>query len=235
MSEQPGKVTCIIPFYNERKYIRHVLRVISKAEGISRVICVDDGSTDDTARIITTEFPQVQLIRLDKNYGKSYAVKRGLEEVQDEYVLLVDADLKDLDHREITDAISAITTCPEIDMVIMRRLKAPWFIRMYRIDTLLSGERLLRKDDLQQILHSGVNGYQIETAINLYMYRNKKKVFWSPSSALNTFKLQKHSSLKALAKEMSMYASLVHHAGFINLFGMVARFGKQRVPGSLAA
>lgn len=228
MSLLRGKVSCIIPFYNERRFIRNVLEIIKRTEGISQVICVDDGSTDNTSEVVAA-FPEVKLITLDRNYGKSYAVKRGLEEVVNEYVLLVDADLKDLDEAEIGSAINAITGCSAIDMIILRRTNSPWFIKMYRIDTLLSGERLLRTDDLKHIFRNKVKGYQLEIAINLYMYRNKKKVFWSPSSALNTFKLKKLSSFRAIAKEMSMYASIVQHAGLINLLGLLTLFGKKKI------
>ena len=230
MDGLPCKVSCIVPFYNERNYIRSVLEVLQSVEGISQVICVDDGSTDESADIVSAEFPQVELVRLEKNHGKSHAVKKGLEAVTGEYVLLIDADLKDLSACDISKAIDAITSAGEIDMIILRRLKAPWFIRMYRIDTLLSGERLLRTCDLRRIFNKPVDGYQLEIAINLYMYRNKKKVFWSPSSAVNTFKFKKQSPVRAIAREMIMYASLVQHAGLMSLFGLMAKFGKQRVP-----
>ena len=224
------KVSCIIPFFNEREYILDVLKVINKANGISQVICVDDGSTDNAAEIVASEFKEVNLIRLKENYGKSHAVKKGLEAVVNEYILLVDADLKDLNAQEINCAITAITRYNEIDMIILRRLKAPWFIKLYRIDTLLSGERLLKANDLHRIFLNSVNGYQLEIAINLYMSRNNKKVFWSPSSALNTFKVEKLAPLKAIAKEMKMYTSLLQHAGFINLVKLVLRFGKEKLP-----
>lgn len=224
------KVSCIIPFFNERDYIRHVLEVISRTNGISQVICVDDGSTDNASEIVATEFKEIKLIRLPKNYGKSYAVKKGLEEVINEHILLMDADLKDINALEISCAINAITRYNDIDMIILRRLKAPWFIKMYRIDTLLSGERILKANDLHNIFYNPVNGYQLEIAINLYMSRNNKKVFWSPSSALNTFKIKKLSPFKAIAKEMKMYTSLVQHAGFFNLVKLVIRFGKERLP-----
>jgi glycosyltransferase involved in cell wall biosynthesis len=224
------KVSCIIPFFNEKEYIRQVLKAIRKADGISQVICVDDGSTDNTSEIVIREFSEVKLIQLEKNQGKSFAVKKGLEEVISEYVLLIDADLRDLNAGEISCAIDAIIRYNHIDMIILRRWKAPWFIKLYRIDTLLSGERLLKAEDLQRIFSSSVTGYQLEIAINLYMNQNNKKVFWYPSSALNTFKFQKFSPFKAIAKEMGMYASLVQHAGFINLIILLMRFGKEKLP-----
>jgi dolichol-phosphate mannosyltransferase len=58
-----------IPVYNEAKYVRGVLaKVLTHAE---HVLMVDDGSTDDTPRILP-DFP-VEIIRHSKNrgYGKS--------------------------------------------------------------------------------------------------------------------------------------------------------------------
>lgn len=224
------RVTCIIPFYNERKYISAVLDAVCRIKGITQIICVDDGSNDNTSRIIDARYPAIKLIRLQANHGKSYAVKKGLQFAHGEHILLIDADLRNINTREIDKAITAISRCSFIDMIILRRLNATWLLRMFRIDTLLSGERILRKQDLLEIFRHPVSGYQLEVAINVYMYKNNKTAFWSPSSAQNTFKFKKFSSLKALVRETKMYWSLVRHAGIFTLYILISRFCKEKVP-----
>jgi glycosyltransferase involved in cell wall biosynthesis len=53
---------------------------------------VDDGSTDDTVATVL-EFPGIRLVRNDRNHGKGYTVRHGVQEATGEFVLFTDADL----------------------------------------------------------------------------------------------------------------------------------------------
>jgi glycosyltransferase involved in cell wall biosynthesis len=91
------KLTVVIPAYNEARYIGALLSRIAlvpiESAGFQReVIVVDDGSTDDTARIVK-DFPQVTLIQ-QANQGKGAAVQRGIKEATGDVVLVQDADLE---------------------------------------------------------------------------------------------------------------------------------------------
>jgi glycosyltransferase involved in cell wall biosynthesis len=230
MKSTDKKVSCIIPFYNEKRYIRRVLNVITRLDCISEIVCIDDGSTDHTGELVRSEYPDVKLLRRRRNRGKAEAVKLALDVISTDFVLLVDADLKNLEDAEIRTAVTAMKNQPDIDMIIMRRTRVPWYLRLCRIDTLLSGERLLRASDLRSILRKPVNGYQLEIAIDLYMYEDNRKVYWIPSTARNTFKYEKLASVRSLVKDMKMYGSLMTHAGPGNLVRLVANFGRERLP-----
>src|SRR5690606_34125903 len=97
-------VACLIPCYNEQDRIAAVLDVVTNVNGIQQVICVDDGSSDNTATMVSRQWPTVQVIRLSQNRGKAAAIQYGLQFVQHEQVLLMDADLQELDGTELEKA-----------------------------------------------------------------------------------------------------------------------------------
>lgn len=218
--------TCIIPFYNEGNRIFPVLDVITQIQEISQIICIDDGSTDDTASHIVERWPEIELIRLRENSGKTSAIREGLRRATHNFVLLMDADLQFINPAEIIHAIHAMEQ-QSADMIILRRINAPWFVKMDRGDVLFSGERIMKRKDLQKILQKPVEGYQLEIAINDYMIENKKKVYWAPSSAFNTFKVQKLGLLSGFIKELDMFFDIIFFAGLLNYIRQVATFARK--------
>lgn len=221
------KTTCLIPFYNERDRIGEVLKVVTEIKLISQIVCVDDGSTDNTSAYIKSRWPQIKIIKLPYNQGKASAVRAGLKAIQNEMVLLMDADLQELNKAEIENAILSFNRHSEIDMIILRRINAPWFVKFYRSDVLLSGERLIKKRDLEKVLHQDVSRYQLEVAINRYMIKRHKVVRWMPWSAMNTYKTEKWGALEGSRKEFKMYVEIVYYVGLVHMFIQLASFTKR--------
>ncbi len=221
-----GQTTCIIPFYNEGHRIFSVLNVITKIKDISQILCIDDGSTDGMADQILQYWPQVELVRLPNNQGKTAAIRHGLQYASHEFVLLMDADLQFINPAEISFAIQAMQQ-QSADMIILRRIKAPWFVKMDRGDVLFSGERILRRTDLKAILENQIQGYQLEIAINNHMLEHKKEVYWVPSSAFNTFKMQKMGRLEGFVKEINMFVDIIFFAGLQNYLRQIATFARK--------
>lgn len=217
----------MVPFYNERERIEHVLGIISKVQSISQVVCVDDGSIDGTADYIEMHWPNVEVVRLQQNQGKSAAIAHALEFVKNEHILLMDADLQELKASEIEEAIQAFCNHSSIDMIILRRINSPWFVKWYRSDILLSGERLIKKSDLTQIMKLKMKRYQLEVAINRYMIRHKKVVRWMPWTAMNTYKVEKLGVLDGSRKEFKMYVEIVSFVGFSHMMHQLASFTKK--------
>ncbi|NDK54706.1 glycosyltransferase family 2 protein [Pontibacter fetidus] len=221
------KVSCLIPCYNERKRIAQVLDVVVSTKYIEQVICVDDGSTDGTAEYIERNWPTVEVIRLLHNQGKTKAIKQGLKYVLHASLLMMDADLKGLKKSELEAALDAYKEYFEVDMIIMRRINSPWFVKWYRSDVLLSGERILQTADLRQVLKQRLKCYQLEVAINRYMLRHKKTVRWMPCSAMNTYKVDKLGVLHGSRKEFNMYVDIVNYVGFSHMCLQLASFTKK--------
>ncbi len=92
-------VSIIIPAYNERKRIKKTIESINgyflEKTLTRQIIVVDDGSTDNTSGIVEDlkkEIDGLSIITYRPNRGKGYAVRRGVEACQGEYILFTDAD-----------------------------------------------------------------------------------------------------------------------------------------------
>ena len=91
------KVSIIIPCFNELNTIEEiVLRIVKYVKYDKEIIIVDDGSSDGTEDIIRNKLSsQVsKLIRNDKNYGKGYSVRKGIQAATGDIIVIQDADLE---------------------------------------------------------------------------------------------------------------------------------------------
>jgi dolichol-phosphate mannosyltransferase len=96
-------LSVIVPCYNEEPVLRETHRrltgVLAQLEGMeSEIIYVDDGSHDETPKILgefqaTSE--RVRVLRLSRNFGHQVAVTAGLENASGQCVVIIDADLQD--------------------------------------------------------------------------------------------------------------------------------------------
>jgi len=88
-------LSVVVPVYNEKDTIEEVLRQVKAVDLEKEIIVVDDGSTDGTReRLEKISDPEVKIIFQLRNSGKGAAIRRGLEEVTGEYVIIQDADLE---------------------------------------------------------------------------------------------------------------------------------------------
>jgi GT2 family glycosyltransferase len=87
------KIDLIIPTYNGRDHLRVCLQAVrDQSFSDVNVIVVDDGSTDDTAAMVTREFPNVALIELTGNHGFAAACNAGIEAGSAEFIALLNND-----------------------------------------------------------------------------------------------------------------------------------------------
>lgn len=225
------KLSCIVPFHKEGENVLSVIAVLSEIPAISEIICVDDGSRDDIADRISARFPKVTVIKLHKNAGKSHAVYEGLKIAREETLLLMDADLRHLQKTEIEDAITHFNEAKTIDMLILENKGGNAKVDMFlNKNIFLSGQRILKRKDLETIfsLKKPIK-YQLEIAINAYMIRNQKKVFFVKTSSFNPHKVQKHGLLKGMSKDLEMDLQMISYVGISNYFKQMRSFGRQEV------
>lgn len=104
-------LSVIIPVYNVEKYIEACLEsVISQSYSDFEIICVNDGSTDNSLHLLEkyrTRDSRIKIIN-QNNKGVSEARNRGLREAAGDYVCFVDSD--DL---LTADALAALRKCIE--------------------------------------------------------------------------------------------------------------------------
>jgi len=174
-------ITLLIPFYNEANRILTVLTVLSKVKHIEKIVCINDGSTDGTSDQIRIQFPQVALYGYPENKGKSAAIKFGLSHINTEFILLFDADLRNFSVQNVQQAIDSIQNSKnKIDALFFRQTNDPVLSRLLRQDILITGERIVRTKDLKTVLKNKINNYELELAINAFLYKNNKRVYWIP-------------------------------------------------------
>jgi glycosyltransferase involved in cell wall biosynthesis len=94
LEEKKIKVSCILRVYNGEKYIREAIdSILNQTYKDFEFIMIDDGSTDDTVKIIESyNDSRIKLYKNEKNMGLSYATNRGIELAKGEYIALVDSD-----------------------------------------------------------------------------------------------------------------------------------------------
>ena len=93
-------LSVILPAFDEARRLPPYLAAVRSyldggAAGSYEVIVVDDGSRDDTAKIVAgmaEQWPQLRLLRHARNEGKGAAVRTGMTAAQGELLLFADAD-----------------------------------------------------------------------------------------------------------------------------------------------
>lgn len=102
MKSSPQSLSVIVPCYNEADSLPALFERIEKVSqswpADYEVICIDDGSSDDTVRLLREQHaknPRWKLVILSRNFGHQAAVSAGLESANGEVVAVIDADLQD--------------------------------------------------------------------------------------------------------------------------------------------
>ena len=90
-----AKISIIIPVYNVEKYLKKCLQsVINQTIPEIEIICVNDGSTDESPQILEEFTQEDDLIKIinKENGGIASARNRGLAYATGEYIGFVDSD-----------------------------------------------------------------------------------------------------------------------------------------------
>ena len=90
-------VTVIIPCFNEKKTIAKVVDRINNLKDLNlEVIIIDDYSNDGTRELLKNEIDDnvSRIVFNNKNYGKGYCIKKGIEASNGDVILIQDADLE---------------------------------------------------------------------------------------------------------------------------------------------
>lgn len=171
-------VSVIIPAYNEQFRILKTLESLKGIPSIKEIVVVDDGSTDSTYRLLKGR-DGIKLLHIDRNKGKGNAVKYALDHVTENIVALLDADLCE-SASEVQKLIEQVK--PGDKAIIIGKLEAPrtkggfgivkkisgsgfYALTSKRIDSLLSGQRILPAELLRSI--ELPDGFGLEFKITL--------------------------------------------------------------------
>lgn len=96
-----SQITVVAPFYNEAEnvepFVDRLRQVLDGAHLDWRLICVNDGSRDETlARLAACRMrdPRIGVVDLSRNFGKERAITAGLDHADGAAVVIMDSDLQ---------------------------------------------------------------------------------------------------------------------------------------------
>lgn len=73
---------------------KYLPTVIKHSEKDAKVIVADNASSDDSIEMLKRDFPEVDIIALDKNYGFAEGYNQALKKIDSEYYLLLNSDVE---------------------------------------------------------------------------------------------------------------------------------------------
>jgi glycosyltransferase involved in cell wall biosynthesis len=167
-------ISVVVPVYNEEEnlpvlipQLNEVLRGLGKRY---EMIFVDDGSTDQSRRLLKEKFlqyPQIRILGFKKNCGETAAGAAGLKEARGEIVITIDADLQN-DPKDIPRMLEYLK---DYDMVTGWRQKREdsWVKRI----TSKIANKIRNSLSREEIRDSGCTfrAYKRECLQNLKLYK----------------------------------------------------------------
>jgi glycosyltransferase involved in cell wall biosynthesis len=110
-------VSCIVPVFNGEQYVREALESIHRQTYQPlEIIVVDDGSTDNTKRVVTNLKIPIQYVE-QSNLGPPAARNQGIRLARGAFVAFLDAD--DLWHQEkLTKQMAQFQAKPELEVCV---------------------------------------------------------------------------------------------------------------------
>ncbi|NES77930.1 MULTISPECIES: glycosyltransferase family 2 protein [Okeania] len=100
--EKKVQLSIVIPFYNEEPNIDYLferlISVLKPLEMTYEIICINDGSKDNTLKLLV-EYHQrnslIKVVNFSRNFGKEIAITAGIDYTVGDAVIPIDADLQD--------------------------------------------------------------------------------------------------------------------------------------------
>lgn len=96
MNSNDKPVAVIILNWNGADLLRRFLpSVIANTDAeLARVIVADNGSTDNSLDVLKNEFPAVEVMTFDRNYGFAGGYNKAIEAVGNKYIVLLNSDVE---------------------------------------------------------------------------------------------------------------------------------------------
>jgi len=87
------KASVIIPNWNGQQLLKDCLSSLVKQSFKDfEIILVDNNSSDDSLKFVLSNYPQVRVIKLHKNFGFARAINEGVKQSTAEYVIFLNND-----------------------------------------------------------------------------------------------------------------------------------------------
>jgi glycosyltransferase involved in cell wall biosynthesis len=193
-------ISVIIPAFNEQKAIESTLRSLREAlgrdpENTYQVIAVNDGSTDETLKVLKgiEEGLDLEVLHSPLNHGYGAAIKRGLARSSGEIVVTFDADGQH-DPQYIPTMVGTLKdydVCigvrpPGQGSPLWRRpgkMVLGWlvnFLCQSLVPDFNCGYRAFRREVLESIQHLCADGFSFSTTCTISLYGINANVYYLP-------------------------------------------------------
>lgn len=90
-------ISVVILNWNGREYLKKFLPILKEnikdVENVE-IIVADNGSNDDSVKLMQEDFPELRTILFEKNYGFAEGYNKALEEINSQYYVLLNSDVE---------------------------------------------------------------------------------------------------------------------------------------------
>lgn len=188
-------ISIILPCLNEAENLQRILPTLIKQFPEAEIIVVDDGSSDDSAKI--SETIGIRVIRHPRNMGNGASVKTGARAATREVMIFMDSDgqhaPEDIPRllEKINDgydmAVGARKSSTHASLA--RRIANNFYNKLasimtgFKIEDLTSGFRAVRTDKFRRFLYLLPNGFSYPTTSTMAFFRSGLPVAYVPINA----------------------------------------------------
>lgn len=185
-------ISIVLPAKDEAQGLQQTLPSLRAAYPEAEIIVVDDGSTDETAKVALSSGARV--LSSPYSMGNGAAIKRGARAARGEILILMDAD-----GQHAAEHIAALLAKLDegYDMVVGARDRsgqanlhrglantfynrlASW-VTGHKVADLTSGFRAVRADKFREFLHLLPNGFSYPTTSTMAFFRSAYPVAYVP-------------------------------------------------------
>ena len=217
-------VACIVPAYNEERYLANVLDVLCQVPDLVQITVVDDVSEDNTSGVVRSyceRDARVRLLRLPANRGKGGAVVAGAEASNSDLIALLDADLIGLRPEHVLALIKPLQTgaCSmTLGLFTGGRFWTDW---SHRLTPFLSGQRCLRWSLFRSTPALATSRWGVEVALSLHAWYNGYDVMAVPwDGVTHVMKCEKVGLLRG-------------GWSYLHMYGQIAKYVMSHLPGDV--
>ena len=211
------KVSVIMPIYNASDYLRCALdTVISQTLSEIEIICIDDGSTDKSLKIIKEyqqKDPRIRIVT-ENNAGVSTARNKGIIRARGDYMIFLDAD--DFYEPELLEKLYVTAVKHELDLAVCEydiyNTKQSRYIPAVledHADILVSGE-VISKSEYPDTILECMSGYVWNKLFRTSFVREKELTFAPELYVFEDVHFVK-CALSLAGRVMGISDVLVHH------------------------